>query len=138
MTPEERLAQIEKAEDFLRTLGLVEFRARLRGVGREQEVHRLSEQLVEAGEDAHDEQVVDLGALKQIVEKVVVAGVVVVVGGLMVMVGGCVTTPTVFVVPGDVETTGIDVAGSVARVRHAETPVSIGAPEAKNRVATKD
>ena len=46
-----------------------------------------------------------------VVENVVVDDVVV-VGGLIVIVGGCVTTPTVSVVLGLVET-GIDVAGSL-------------------------
>src|SRR4051812_2558423 len=43
-----------------------------------------------------------------VVENVVVPRVV--VGGLIVIVGGWVTTPTVFVVSGAVDTTGIDVA----------------------------
>jgi len=47
---------------------------------------------------------------KVVVENVVVASVV--VGGLIVIVGGVVTTPTVLVVEGAVET-GIDVAGSL-------------------------
>jgi hypothetical protein len=47
---------------------------------------------------------------------VVVVGIVdvvpkVVVGGLMVTVGGCVRIPTVSVVLGEVETTGMEVAG---------------------------
>jgi hypothetical protein len=48
---------------------------------------------------------------KVVVEKVVVPSVV--VGGLIVIVGGVVTTPTVLVVEGAVETTGMDVAGSL-------------------------
>jgi len=53
---------------------------------------------------------------KVVVPKVVVENVVVlrvVGGGLMVIVGGCVTTPTVSVVLGEVETTGIELAGSL-------------------------
>jgi hypothetical protein len=48
---------------------------------------------------------------KVVVENVVVPSVV--VGGLIVIVGGVVTTPTVLVVEGAVETTGMDVAGSL-------------------------
>jgi hypothetical protein len=74
---------------------------------------------------------------------VVVVGIVdvvpkVVVGGLMVTVGGCVSTPTVSVVLGEVETTGIEVPGSLSlSSRVAATATIAPATSATSRSAAR-